>query len=78
MGREVVVLRQKKGCNNSALKPPPPAPRRPQPFPWTKEAQKTGLAGNRTLDHSHAASLKEELMLREYYTTKPQAPLNWC
>jgi hypothetical protein len=39
----------------------------------TQEAQKNGLAGNRTLDHSQADPLEEELMLREYYTTKPQA-----
>jgi hypothetical protein len=37
-------------------------------------AQKHGLAGNRTLDHSHAIQFLEEMeMLREYYTTKPQA-----
>ena len=35
---------------------------------------KNGLAGNRTLDHSHA-DLREKMLLREYYTTKPQARL---
>jgi hypothetical protein len=44
----------------------------------TQRGQKDGLAGNRTLDHSHAVSLRSfndprNLMLREYYTTKPQA-----
>lgn len=37
---------------------------------------KDGLAGNRTLDHSQADPVRftaQELMLREYYTTKPQA-----
>jgi hypothetical protein len=43
-----------------------------------QRGQKDGLAGNRTLDHSHAVSLRSlnnprNLMLREYYTTKPQA-----
>jgi hypothetical protein len=46
-------------------------------FPWAKEApKKTGLAGNRTLDHSQTwktRSLALLKMLREYYTTKPQA-----
>jgi hypothetical protein len=45
----------------------------PHPFLWSKEAQKAGLAGNRTLDHSQADPHEEELVLREYYTTKPQA-----
>jgi hypothetical protein len=41
-----------------------------------KRAQKDGLAGNRTLDHSHAFQLLVEMeMLREYYTTKPQAQI---
>jgi hypothetical protein len=41
------------------------------------EPPNAGLAGNRTPDHSHihaATCRKFELqMLREYYTTKPQA-----
>jgi hypothetical protein len=44
-------------------------------------SKKHGLAGNRTPDHSQACSsaLKAlELMLREYYTTKPQARCQAC
>jgi hypothetical protein len=36
------------------------------------KSKNTGLAGNRTLDHSQAYP-GQDIMLSEYYTTKPQA-----
>jgi hypothetical protein len=47
-------------------------PQRKDDLDRLRGAQKDGLAGNRTLDHSHAFPRIED-MLREYYTTKPQA-----